>query len=59
VTSCGSSWTVMTWSKFVYVYWRVDGVLLLERHEFARVLQTAKNISKNCHKEPQWLIQWT
>ena len=23
--SCASSSTVMAWSKFVYVYWRVDG----------------------------------
>ena len=37
--SCGSFWTVMTWSKFVCVYLRVDGVLLVSYKDASPRLQ--------------------
>ena len=48
--SCGSSWTVMRWSKFVCVSGRVDGVLLLDLNNLntSRVLR-ADNLQIKGH----------
>ena len=53
--SCGSSWTVMTWSKFVYVYWRVDGAGAGWCGRGAGFADR-KN---GARKKPHGLIQWS